>query len=470
MITAPFELPAEREMVIEKLSAKASAPHGGMMGDPPKEKPDTEVVWKSLAHPPTPPLPHSPTPQLPHPNTPLVFYVHVPFCIARCAFCGFYRNQTNDEAMENYTRHLLKEIDRVADEGVFTKRPVDIVYFGGGTPTALTADQLRRLITRLHERFTISPSVEFTIEGRIYNFDDERVRACVDSGATRFSFGVQSFETELRRLLGRRNSREELLERLARIKEICGDRAALVADLIYGLPGQTQADWMERNVKTTHLDSALDGVDIYSLKIFPGSPIEKMFDSRGGRWSEEERIRRHAEACDYLVSAGWKQLSTTHFGRNSLERNLYNHWAMSGAEMVPFGCGAGGNVGGWSIMQTGDLADYLDKVDKGLKPIGMCMKSPPTAATRYAIAGQLGYGWFEPASMPQVDYTPIVKNWESAGVWSESEPGKYRLTRLGEYFQPKVVSMLMGYTMANSMSLGDALKAMGGKLLAKMKG
>ena len=64
MITAPFELPVERAKVIEKLSAKASAPHGGMMGDPPKEKPDTEAVWKSLAYPPTPPLPHSPTPQL----------------------------------------------------------------------------------------------------------------------------------------------------------------------------------------------------------------------------------------------------------------------------------------------------------------------------------------------------------------------------------------------------------------------
>ncbi|MCR5751864.1 MAG: radical SAM protein [Kiritimatiellae bacterium] len=459
MITAPFELPAEREKVIEKLSAGASAPHGGMMGGgKPDSAPDAEAVWKSLA----------PTPAA-EAKSPLVFYVHIPFCIARCAFCGFYRNQTDEEEMENYTRHLLTEIDRVADEGIFTKRPVDIVYFGGGTPTALSAEQLRRLITRLHKRFTISPKVEFTVEGRIFGFDDDRVRACVDSGANRFSFGVQSFETDLRRLLGRRNSREELLDRLSRIKEICGDRAALVADLIYGLPGQTQEDWMLRNVKTAH-ESALDGVDIYSLKIFPGSPIEKMFDTRGGKWSEEERIRRHAGACDYLVSAGWKQLSTTHFGRNALERNLYNHWAMSGAEMVPFGCGAGGNVGGWSIMQTGDLADYLDKVDKGLKPIGMCMKVPPTATTRCIIAGQLGYGWFEPASIPQVDYTPVVKNWEAAGVWAEAKPGRWRLTRLGEYFQPKVVSMLMGYTMANSMSVGDALKMAGQKLMAKMRG
>ena len=460
MITAPFELPEDRRMAIEKLAAKSAAPHGGMMGGgKPDSAPDAEAAWKSLA----------PTPAA-EAKSPLAFYVHIPFCIARCAFCGFYRNQTDEEAMENYTRHLLTEIDRVADEGIFTKRPVDIVYFGGGTPTALSAEQLRRLIARLHKRFTISPKVEFTVEGRIFGFDDERVRACVDSGANRFSFGVQSFETELRRLLGRRNSREELLDRLSRIKEICGDRAALVADLIYGLPGQTQEDWMERNVKTTHLDSALDGVDIYSLKIFPGSPIERMFDSRGGKWSEEERIRRHAEACDYLVSAGWKQLSTTHFGRNALERNLYNHWALAGAEMVPFGCGAGGSVGGWSLMQTGELSTYLDMVDKGLKPIGMCMKIPPTASTRSVIAGQLGYGTFDPSTVPDIDYTKLAENWERAGVWREEAPGRYRLTRLGEYFQPKVLSMLMGYTMANSVGVGEALKLMGGKMLAKLKG
>lgn len=456
MILKPFELPADRAKAIEKLASKASAPHGGMLGGAPGEKPDAQAVWQSL------------TPGDSTAKSPLIFYLHIPFCISRCAFCGFYRNKTSPEALEDYTRHLLCEIDRVADEGIFTKTPVDIVYFGGGTPTALTADQLRRLIARLHERFTISPSAEFTIEGRIWAFDDERVRACVESGANRFSFGVQSFETQLRRSLGRRNSREELLARLSRIKEICGDKAALVADLIYGLPGQNQADWMKKNVETTHIESALDGVDIYSLKIFPGLPLEKMMD-RCGRWSEEERIARHAGAADYLAASGWKQLSTTHFGRNSLERNLYNHWAMAGGRMVPFGCGAGGNIGGWALMQTGDLDEYRRMVELGQKPIGQCMKTPAAAATRYLLAGQLGYGWFEPASIPSIDFSRLAQNWTEAGVWREESPGRFRLTRMGEYFQPKILSMLMGFAMANSLSVIDAIKLAGRKILEKFK-
>ena len=121
-------------------------------------------------------------------------------------------------------------------------------------------------------------------------------------------------------------------------------------------------------------------------------------------------------------------------------------------------------------MQTGELSTYLDMVDKGLKPIGMCMKIPPTASTRSVIAGQRGYGTFDPSTVPDIDYTKLAANWERAGVWCKETSGRYRLTRLGEYFQPKVLSMLMGYTMANSVGVGEALKLMGGKMLAKLKG
>ena len=448
-IVKPFLLPSERQALIETLCKKSAAPHGAMGGAKPDGKTDTQKTWHELS---------------PSEDRPLILYLHIPFCIAQCSFCGFYRNQTNEEAMENYTRHLLAEINRVADEGVWTKKPVKMVYFGGGTPTALSARQLGTLISTLYSRFNIASDVEFTIEGRIYNFDDERFMSCVDSGANRFSFGVQSFETPLRQMLGRRNTCEELLARLARFKELAGDKACLVADLIYGLPGQTQEDWIEKNIKTTHLESALDGVDLYSLKLFPGSAINKQMESKGGNWSEEERIARHGAGADYLASMGWKQLSTTHFGRNALERNLYNHYAMAGGEMIPFGCGAGGNAGGWAMMQIGDLGEYLKAVDEGRKPLGMAMEQPPAMASRIPIAAQLGYGYFNPADFKNLDYTELCANWQEAGIWTREEDGKYRLTRLGEYYQPKILSLLVGYTMANSISASDALKMAGAKL------
>ncbi|MBQ8112095.1 MAG: radical SAM protein [Kiritimatiellae bacterium] len=467
----PFLLPLDREELLKRLSARG-APHGGMMPGtmkPPAAPPDPQAVWQSLR---------------PTNNQTLVIYVHIPFCISRCSFCGFYRNRTDDAAIEEYVKRLLVEIDRVADEGAFTKKPVEVVYFGGGTPTALTADQLRRTVGRLHERFNIAPDCEFTIEGRLFAFDDDRVRACLESGVNRFSFGVQSFETELRRSLGRRLSREDTLARLARIKEICGDRIALVADLIYGLPGQTQEDWMERNVKTVHLESALDGVDLYSLKVFPGSPIAKRVQEEGN-WSEEDRLARHAEASDYLAAQGWKQLSTTHWGRNALERNLYNTYAKIGVDMVPFGCGAGGFIGDWSIMQEGDLAKYIELVDAGLKPIGMVMQSPPARRDSIRFTRMTDLGYFDPTEIPETDFSPIIDNWTQAGVWTPmvgasvplacGRAGRaslpvYRLTRLGEFYQAKLNSLLTGFHMAAHASALDKIKMATAGIAGKLKG
>ncbi len=428
----PFLLPSDRADLMKRLSEKGRG-HGEMMGGM-MARGDVraaEEVWMSLR---------------PAADGPLVIYVHIPFCISRCSFCGFYRNRADDAAIEAYVKRLLVEIDRVADEGVFTRKPVNVVYFGGGTPTALTADQLRRLIGKLHARFNLAPDCEFTVEGRLFAFDDERVRACLDSGVSRFSFGVQSFETDLRRSLGRRLSREETLHRLARIKEICGDRIALVADLIYGLPGQTQTDWMDRNVQTAHLESTLDGVDLYSLKVVPGMPLAQRL-AKEGNWTEEERLARHAEASDYLAAHGWKQLSTTHWGRNALERNLYNTYAKIGVDMVPFGCGAGGFIGDWSLMQEGDLAAYIKAVDAGLKPLANVVANPPMRRDAIRFTRQTDLGWFDPAEIPETDFSPILENWTAAGVWRRQD-GRFRLTRLGEYYQTKLNALLTGFHMA----------------------
>lgn len=450
----PFLLPSDRDALMAKLSVR-SAPHGDMMAmlQKPKDAPDYQAIWKA-AH--------------PTEGQPLILYVHIPFCIARCSFCGFYAHATDDAALEDYTVRLLDELRREAERGVFTQKPVDVVYFGGGTPTALSADQLRRVIGFIYEHFNVAPDVEFTIEGRLFAFDDERVKACLESGATRFSFGVQSFETELRRSLGRRLAREELLTRLAEIKAICGDRIALVADLIYGLPGQTQQAWMEQNVQTVHA-SALDGVDLYSLKVFPGLPLAKRLEKEGN-WSEAERAQRHAEASDWLAAQGWKQLSCTHWGRNTLERNRYNHWAKTGADIVPFGCSAGGFVGDWSFMQTNNLETWKAMVARGEKPLATAMQKPPAHQERTKLVDRMERGLFLPADFPGTDFSPLLENWEKAGVWTRQDEGTWRLTRLGEYYQTKLSSLLTGYLFASQATPMEKLKMMAKGMASMVKG
>ena len=377
-----------------------------------------------------------------------MIYLHIPFCRSRCAFCGFFSHTTSDDSVAEYTELLLREMTAHEKHPALAGAPIDVVYFGGGTPTDVSAADLRRLIRFIYEHFNVAPDVEFTIEGRLFGFDDEKVAACVDSGATRFSFGVQAFDTALRRSLGRRMSREEVIARLVRIKEICGSRAAVIADLIYGLPGQTQADWMNE-ARTVHEETPLDGVDLYRLKLLPGIPLmERM--KKEPQWSEDELLQRHADACEYLDARGWDRLSITHWGRGGMERNRYNHWTKTGADLAPFGCGAGGSFGDWSFMQTSNLDEYRAHVEAGRKPLGMAMKKPPKHQLRSRIVDQMERGFFDPASLDDVNFAPLVANWTAAGVWAADSDGVCRLTPTGEFYQVRLTALLTGFYFAQS--------------------
>ena len=428
----PFLLPDTRKELLEKLSAKSAAPHGAMGGQMFKgPEIDAEQAWLSCRQ----------TPGMRH-----VLYVHVPFCVARCAFCGFYSNKCDDATMEDYTNLLIREMKREADRKVFTE-PISVVFFGGGTPTALSAKCLYRVIRFLYDNFPLTDDVEFTIEGRIYAFDDDRVKACIDAGANRFSFGIQSFQTHIRQSMGRRNTREEILSRLARIRDIAGDKTALVADLIYGFPNQDQEAWIDENIRIAHEESVLDGMDLYSLKVFPTAPIAKMMTAGHGNvnWGEEERIMRHASGCQWLADHGWTQISNKHWRRSPVERNRYNTWVPEGSDMIQFGGGAGGSLGEYSFMQSNDLDFYRGKVEAGLKPIAMCSKRPANDDPRMQKFGKITLGTFDTGDFPEIDFSELAANWTAAGVWMPYGKGVYRLTRTGEYYEPKLSSLLRGF-------------------------
>lgn len=130
-------------------------------------------------------------------------YLHIPFCATHCTFCGFYQNRFNEDACAHYTDALIREIEMEADSVLHQSAPIHAVYFGGGTPSALSAHDLARIITTLREKLPLAPDCEITIEGRVLNFDAERIDACLDAGANRFSIGIQSFNSKIRKKMAR---------------------------------------------------------------------------------------------------------------------------------------------------------------------------------------------------------------------------------------------------------------------------
>lgn len=140
--------------------------------------------------------------------------------------------------MEEYVQALLAELDFLQQQGVFAKQRPEAVFFGGGTPSVLNPAQITALLNKIHSVASLADDCEVTFESSIYDLSADKLAACIAGGVNRFSFGVQAFDTHLRRSLGRLNAKEEVT---AKLEEVAAKDVKVIIDLIYGLNGQTQA-------------------------------------------------------------------------------------------------------------------------------------------------------------------------------------------------------------------------------------
>lgn len=432
-----FLFPEDAAGVVAKLEEKKSFSHTANFRRPANAAPppDPLAAWAQAAG-------------APKRTERRALYLHVPFCLRRCAFCSFYSNATRTSDLDRYAAALISEM-RAALAGTprLGEEPISVVYFGGGTPTDLSAKNLAALIAFIHKNFNVAPDCEFTVEGRTSGFDEEKIRACIDNGATRFSFGVQTFDTQLRRRLGRLMSEEELIERLSLVKKIGGDRVALMLDFIYGLPGQTPELW-DKDLDIITRRVPVDGADLYQLKLLPGTSLTRA----GKDLSYEERYALFETARERLAALGWRRLSMTHWGRTPLERNWYNHGAKTGMEVVPFGSRAGGFLGGYSFMQIMDLEKYYAAVADGKKGLMVAVPDNPGIRFKNIVTHQLELGTLVPDEIFPAALAAgtrdVWENWTRAGLlFPADENGKFTLTPLGEYWHTTLISLVMGILM-----------------------
>lgn len=205
---------------------------------------------------------------------------------------------------------------------------------GGGTPTALEADDLRRILREVKAVLPLANDCEITVEGRLSNFGPDKMEACFDGGANRFSLGVQSFNTAIRQSMGRVSTREELIAQLERLMSY--NQAAVIVDLIYGFPRQTMELWLEDIAVAQSL--YLDGADCYQLNVYRQTPLGKAIEA--GKMPAGADIPMQsamfAAGVAAMQNAFYRRLSVSHWARTSRERNLYNLYVKGRAHCLAF--------------------------------------------------------------------------------------------------------------------------------------
>lgn len=252
-------------------------------------------------------------------------YVHIPFCVHKCAYCDFASYQIyNDHIMTDYARRLVEEIS--AWTPALPVSPTATVHFGGGTPSVLPLEDLAAIVTALKERGFWQHPAEATLEANPGTVDRERLRFYRQLGFDRLSLGIQSFQPEELAAMGRIHTAEQAEEAIALAREAGFRRIS--GDLIYGYPGQTVEtvrDSLERL-----LDTGVDHVSVYGLTVEEGTLLAKQVrEGKALLPSEDASGTMYDFLMEALPQAGYHRYEISNFarpGQESRHNQVYWHY------------------------------------------------------------------------------------------------------------------------------------------------
>lgn len=372
-------------------------------------------------------------------------YIHIPFCRVRCTFCNFFQNAASRKLVDEYFEALMVELKQKAATDWAQSGLFHAVYIGGGTPTDLTAQQIETLGNAIHQLFPLAVDAEVTLEGRINRFSDEMFDRALNGGFNRFSFGIQSFNTQVRRSAKRLDDREVVLERIASLSQ--SQQAPIVLDLLYGLPYQT-VDIFEQDLED-YLSTGAHGIDLYQLVVGGNAPMLNLVEK--GRIpppaTTPDKASMYQVGVNFMNKHHIKQLSVNHWARDNRERSIYNSLAKTYAEVLPVGCGAGGNIGGYGLMQHRSLDAYMEVMKQGSTPIAMMTRQSLLEPIFSALKAGFDSGVVRREGLPLYKgqdifefLTPLFDKWQRNGLVERSD-GYLALTLAGSFW---AVSLVQG--------------------------
>ena len=398
--------------------------------------------------------------QTPNPADERAVYIHIPFCDKKCSYCGFFQNFTREEAAHHYVDVLLDELDAAADTPYVQGAPFQAVFFGGGTPTALSDADIARLVQAVRARLPLTSDCEITLEGRIHDLTESKVEAAMNAGINRFSLGVQSFDTRVRQAIGRIDDGETVIATLRRMVEQQG--AVVIADLIYGLPYQSMEVW-ENDVRT-QFEIGIAGGDLYQLNVFPSSELARRVASGDLPMlpTTEEQAEYFRRGIDIVMEYPMvRRIDTTHWATDHRERSIYNTLAKRGCDVLAFGSGAGGFIGQMMWRNHGALAPYEKMVEEGAKPFQFMGEQADAHRMQSEIGDQIEHGYLYAPFFTKkygvdllTEMEPLLAAWAENGLVTRTETG-FRLTCAGEFWHD---NLIQGFLEAYALTQEDTVK------------
>ena len=289
----------------------------------------------------------------------LGIYIHIPFCVQKCHYCGFFSTIYDRPVADAFLSALGQEMDGQAP--LMQNSRFKTVYIGGGTPSVLTEGQLSRLFDLIDEQRIGTGAHEITVEANPVTITPAKLTLLRSRGVTRLSLGVQSFSDEVLASLGRLHTASEAAAAFRAARSAGFGNIGL--DLIYGIPGQSEQQWLETVASAVALGP--EHLSIYSLSLDDGSRLSR--DAAAGLVQlpdDETSAAQYAAAVRCLIGSGYEQYEISNFCRpgHACQHNG-NYWRRG--EYIGLGPGAWSSLGNRRCVNVPSVHEYLSRVANG---------------------------------------------------------------------------------------------------------
>ncbi|MDO8747822.1 MAG: radical SAM family heme chaperone HemW [Candidatus Omnitrophota bacterium] len=369
-------------------------------------------------------------------------YIHIPFCEKKCLYCDFYSLASQEKLAADYVRVLIKQIRRI-------DAPVSSIYIGGGTPSVLGINLLGQLLKSLKK--IITPGIEFTIEVNPESFSKKSAELFLENGVNRLSIGLQSFDDQKLRKLGRIHDCRKAQEAVD-LAQKSGFKNISI-DLIFGVWDEKFPDWKNELQKAVSLP--VKHISVYSLTYEKSTPLSKMLKNGLIKPLEDEAVAGMYEyAVDFLEGRGFKRYEVSNFARDGyICRHNCGYW--QNESYAGIGPSAVSYLDGVRKKNIPDVKEYIARIKKGSSVIksqeklSVVQKAKETAALKIRTKEGISLEWFKEKTgfdFLRLEKSSITGLREKELIDYEKKDGKIKrvsLTKKGFLFCDIVSSELL---------------------------
>jgi oxygen-independent coproporphyrinogen-3 oxidase len=337
----------------------------------------------------------------PRSDTPLGLYLHIPFCRKRCKFC-YFRVYTDKNArdVEVYLDALLKELELYRGKRAIENRQLHYVYFGGGTPSYLSATQLGGLFERVQALFPWHDAAEVTFECEPGTLQQHKLETLRTLGITRLSLGVENFSDKILESNGRAHLSAEIFRAYQWARDLKFPQINI--DLIAGMVGETWDNWRDCVKKT--IDLAPESVTVYQMEL----PFNTVFSKE--LHLVDQHVVDPAEVADWPTKRAWVDYAFSEMAKAGYSvssaytmvrdpaktKFVYRDALWHGADMLGTGVASFGHISGVHVQNVDRWEDYVAKLQQGELPLGRALKVAPDQLLRREMMLQLKTGRLHP--------------------------------------------------------------------------